>query len=67
MSFEKQICQKCDKLAYCVDTNSIGQDTIRQKWLCEYCFGWVKDNAQKKDKIRAIMIECGIEDLEPNL
>jgi len=64
MSFEKQFCEKCGRLAYCVDTRSIGHHKIKQNWLCEYCFGWVNHNAQQKDEIRAIMVQCGIEDLE---
>jgi len=66
MSFEKQFCEKCGKLTFCVETNSVilGTLKIKQKWLCEYCFGWIKENANRKDTIRSIMIQCGIEDIE---
>jgi len=67
MSFEKQFCEKCKKLAYCVNTQSIGETRLKQKWLCENCFAWLgKSYAQRKDTIRSIMIQCGIEDLESN-
>jgi len=65
MSFEKQFCEKCNKLLYCVDTKSLETyRQVKQKWLCENCLGYVMMSWRKKDEIRAIMIKCGIEDLD---
>jgi len=67
MSFEKQFCEKCRRLAYCVDTRSIGlmpPKKPKQTWLCENCYAWTMENAHTKDTIRSIMIQCGIEDIE---
>jgi len=65
MSFERQFCEKCGKINYCVDVTSLNTPRkIKQKWLCEFCFGFVYYDAHKKDQIRKIMIECGIEDIE---
>ena len=69
MSFERQFCEKCNKLSFCVDTSSLEHTFTKQpkqKWLCDYCFSWLIGNAEKKDEIRQIMIECGIEDLDTN-
>jgi len=65
MTFEKQFCEKCGKLRFCVDSQSLSiKAKINPKWLCEYCFGWIFEEAHYKDTIRSIMIQCGIEDLE---
>jgi len=71
MSFEKQFCEQCGNLRFCVDTRSIDAQTYRgkplkQKWLCELCLAWSPGYAQRKDTIRSIMITCGIEDIESN-
>lgn len=64
MSFERQFCEKCGKLLYCVDTKSLETyKKVKQKWLCEFCLGMITMNWPTKDEIRAIMIKCG-EDLE---
>jgi len=65
MTFEKQICEKCRLLSYCVDTRSIGlEKKPKEIWLCELCYGFTIENAGTKDTIRSIMIQCGIEDLD---
>lgn len=66
MTFEKQICDKCKKLAYCVDTRSIGcKNKPKLIWLCEFCYASnTIEFARTKDSIRSIMIQCGIEDLD---
>jgi len=67
MSFERQICQKCHKINYCVDAYSIissAKGDPTPKWLCEMCYGFEIEHASRKDTIRSIMIQCGIEDIE---
>jgi len=64
MSFEKQNCESCFKIAYCVDLTSIITNTKKTKWICEFCLGFVVGSASLKDKIRKIMITSGIEDIE---
>jgi len=64
MSFEKQHCESCKKITFCVDLRSIVTNTQRQKWICEFCLGFVVGSATLKDKIRKIMITNGIEDIE---
>lgn len=69
MSFEKQFCEKCGLLRYCVDTRSLDlpkkyTHKPKQKWLCSSCYGWVLENANTKDTIISIMVQCGIEDIE---
>ena len=65
MTFEKQFCEKCNTLCFCVDTTSLNTiHKVKQKWLCEFCLGFVPMSAKKKDEVRQIMIECGIEDIE---
>jgi len=69
LSFEKQFCEKCGRLCFCVDSESLDlpekySHKPKQKWLCSECYGWVLENAQTKDTIRSIMIQCGIEDLD---
>ena len=66
MTFEKQKCDKCGVIAYCVDTRSISCKHKPQLiWLCETCYSMhTIECARTKDTIRSIMIQCGIEDLE---
>jgi len=69
MSFEKQLCEKCRLLRYCVDTSSLNIDPKyshfpKQKWLCETCYGWILENAHTKDTIISILVQCGLEDIE---
>jgi len=64
MSFERQACESCHKMAFCVDLRSIITNTKEEKWICEFCLGFVVGSANLKDKIRKIMITCGIEDIE---
>jgi len=69
MSFEKQICEKCHLLRFCVDVISLDlppnyTKKPKQKWLCEFCYGSILEFANTKDTIRSIMIQCGLEDIE---
>jgi len=66
MTFEKQICDTCHKMAFCVDTRSVGcKNPKKLIWLCEKCYGvFTIEYARTKDTIRSIMIQCGIEDLD---
>ena len=52
-TIEKQVCKLCKKIHFCV--------LIDLDWYCELCYGWTKEHAEVKDRIRKIMIECGIE------
>ena len=54
MTFEKQICFKCNDLTICYQHEL--------KWYCDNCFGWVIADANKKDEVAEIF--CGIEDLD---
>jgi len=60
MSFEKQECFKCKKFVMCY----LRIDKGIGFWFCDPCYSWVIEEAGTKDQVRAIMIECGIEDLE---
>jgi len=66
MSFEKQMCESCRKICYCVDLRSISvkYTGIKPKWICEFCIAFVVGNADLKDRVSRIMIANGIEDLE---
>jgi len=65
MSFEKQRCEKCRLVRFCVDVRSISEDmNVKHRWLCENCYGYTIEDARRKDTIRSIMIQCGIEDLD---
>jgi len=67
MTFEKQICSKCNKIRFCVYIASLDQqDKISKSkdWFCDPCL--VESLMIQKDKVSEIMIECGIEDLESN-
>ena len=62
--FERQFCEKCRKLRFCVNTKSVPANTIKQTWLCDPCYSKTIEFAETKDHVLKIMIECGIEDLE---
>jgi len=67
MTFERQKCRKCKRICFCVDIRSLDirkQNDPYPTWVCEYDLGWVLAPANSKDKIRQIMIDCGIEDIE---
>ena len=55
-TFEKRTCDKCHKVNFCIE--------VFPTWYCEICFGWTKESAEIKDKVRDMMIQCGLEDLE---
>ena len=55
MTFEKQQCHACRRIAFCV--------LVDINWYCENCYGWTKEYAAVKDATRKIMIDCGIEEL----
>jgi ribosomal protein S27E len=57
MTFEKQICEQCGKLVVCYHHQAV-------VWLCDTCYAWVIEHSIHKDKVREIMIQCGLEDLE---
>lgn len=64
-TYERQFCGNCKKICYCVETSSLNTDKkIKHAWLCEFCLGFIYLDAKKKDEMRAILIECGIEDIE---
>ena len=59
---EKQVCEKCKKINFCIQIEDKKKGLI---WLCDNDFSWsINYQAEVKDKIRAIMIEQGIEDLD---
>jgi len=64
MSFERQNCERCHNMAFCVDLLSISEKQKKTVWMCEYCLGFNLGYALQKDRIRQIMIAAGIEDLE---
>jgi len=65
MSFEKQNCENCERIAFCVDTLSLDLlRTPKEKWLCSLCFEWLVTKKQRGETVKQIMIQCGIEDLE---
>jgi len=61
MSFEKQICKKCGLVRFCYYHLNPKKEN---QWLCEPCYSWVIEQDTHKDEVRAIMIQCGIEDIE---
>ena len=61
MTFEKQQCEQCKKVSFCVLHYKPGMEGF---WYCEKCYSWVIEDADHKDKVLEIMINCGIEDLE---
>ena len=56
MTFEKQFCNRCTNIHYCILTGS--------KWYCEPCFDEMINDPQQKKQIEKILIDCGLEDLE---
>jgi len=65
MTFEKQQCEKCKGVCFCI----LHYTTTRARghvgnWYCENCYSWLLEDANHKDQVRQIMINCGIEDLE---
>ena len=60
MTFEKQQCSKCFKVNFCILHYTKNQGD----WYCNNCYSWVLEDADHKDKVLEIMINCGIEDLE---
>jgi len=68
--FEIQECGACHKFCFCVLMSSLekaSRHKIKQKFLCERCLEVVYMSWEYKDRIRKMMIECGIEDLEPQI
>ena len=57
MSFEKQFCARCKKLTVCYHHES-------KDWYCNECYGWIIADANLKDEVSKILIECGMEDIE---
>ena len=60
MSFEKQECCKCYRGCFCV----LYYSNNKGFWYCDECYSWVIEDANHKDEVRKIMIQCGIEDIE---
>jgi len=63
----KDYCSRCHKIQFCVE---LFDKRGKCQSLCEICLGWVVNYpARIKDQIRQeldeIMVEQGIEDLEP--
>jgi len=62
MTFEKQICEKCKDLTICFLHIANNPSTKSNGWYCDNCYGWVIENANKKDHVAEIF--AGIEDLD---
>jgi len=56
MTFERQFCNRCTNVHYCM--------LIAKKWYCEPCFEEMINNPEQKKQIEKILIDCGLEDLE---
>ena len=55
-TFERQVCKVCGYMNFCILDGT--------EWLCDVHFSWKINDAARKDKILAMMINCGIEDIE---
>jgi len=56
MTFEKQSCNRCTNIHYCM--------LVGHNWYCEPCFEEMINDPETKRQVEKIMIQCGIEDLE---
>jgi len=60
MTFEKQQCEKCHRVCFCI----LHYQKNKGFWLCDNCYSWIIEDATIKDQMLETYKKFGMEDIE---